>query len=111
MARQRRLGIQLACQELGKRRGLGRQSRRLFAQVAEDSLLAELIDEVYGSEIDAMPDTGPDIPSGAEAAIGDGSIAAWLEKVFQWFLDEENRKKVEELIKWIMSLFAMFGGL
>jgi len=106
----RRLGIQLACNQLAGHRGLGLERRRLFRQVANDELLADLIATVYQSEIEAIDD-GPALPAGAVAAIGDGSIAAWIEKVFKWFLDEENRAKVEALIKWIMSIFAMFGAI
>lgn len=109
----RGLGIQLALNQLAGRRGINREQRRLFRIAADDDLIAEFIADSYEADINAA--SGPSLPvalpEGAMGALGDGGFVDWIEKVFQWFLDEENRAKVEALIKWIMSIFAMFGGI
>lgn len=42
-------------------------------------------------------------------AIGDGRILDAIKRIVDWLADPANREKILAIVKWVMSLLAMFG--
>ena len=108
----RRLAFQLASNELAQHRRVSLADRRLYRMLAGNAIMAECVDGIVGDTIATTDISGPSLPAAVVmTAIGDGALAEFFQRVFQWLLDEENRAKLLELIKFFLSLGSLFGGL
>lgn len=117
----KRIGVMGAAPEVGagwrpfRRLLVARVKRRALEQAIADGETEEAFYAAWARAADAGSLTDASVYAVAIAtapevgAIGDGRILDAIKRIVDWLADPANREKILAIVKWVMSLLAMFG--